>query len=75
MAFANVNGTRLADVRAAALIVTGGRDLPYNTIIGDALCAGIAGSVRLHLPRAGHMANMEEPAAVNEAIARLARAH
>lgn len=60
---------RLGELRVPALVVTGGRDHGYNAAIGDALCAAIPGATALRLPRAGHMANIEEPAAVTEAIA------
>ena len=54
------------------LIVTGGRDLAYNETIGETLRESIPGATALRLPRAGHMANMEDPDAVNAAIAALA---
>jgi 3-oxoadipate enol-lactonase len=64
---------RLADLRAAALIIMGGRDLPYNHAQRDALLARIEGASVLDLPRASHMANMEEPDVVNRAITEFAR--
>jgi len=64
---------RLVDLRAPALIITGGRDLPYNHAQRDALRAQIEGASVLDLPRASHMANMEEPDAVNRAITEFAR--
>jgi len=63
---------RLADLRAPALIIMGGRDLPYNHAQRDALLARIEGASVLDLPRASHMANMEEPDAVNRAITEFA---
>ena len=64
---------RLGELRAPALVITGGRDLPYNRTVRDALLARIKGAGALDLPRASHMANMEEPGAVNRAIAEFAR--
>jgi 3-oxoadipate enol-lactonase len=64
---------RLVELRAPAVVVTGGRDLPYNQTVRDALLARITNVSTLDLPRASHMANMEEPAAVNRAIGELAR--
>lgn len=64
--------TRLGELRARALVIDGERDLPYNARIGDILCSSITGAIRLTLPRAGHMANMEDPDAVNRAIAEFA---
>jgi pimeloyl-ACP methyl ester carboxylesterase len=61
--------TRLAALRVPALVITGGRDFAYNNAIGDELCAAIPGAAALRLPRAGHMANMEEPREVSGAIA------
>jgi pimeloyl-ACP methyl ester carboxylesterase len=63
---------RLGELRAPALVITGGRDLGYNAAIGDALCAAIPDASALRLPRAGHMASIEEPAGVNDAIAEFA---
>ena len=64
---------RLGELRAPALVITGGRDLPYNHTVRDALLARIKSAGVLDLPRASHMANMEEPGAVNRAIAEFAR--
>jgi pimeloyl-ACP methyl ester carboxylesterase len=63
---------RLVTMRMPALIVTGERDLPYNGRVADALLRGIAGATALRLSGASHMANMEDPASVNRAIAELA---
>jgi pimeloyl-ACP methyl ester carboxylesterase len=62
---------RLGALAVPALIVTGGRDLDHNTEVARRLLAGIPGARRLHLPDAGHMANMEAPEAVNVALAEL----
>jgi len=63
---------RLDQLCVPALVITGGLDLPYNGTVGDALLQGIDGATALKLPRVGHMANMEDPEAVNHAIAELA---
>jgi len=63
---------RLAELRIPVLIVTGGRDLPYDEAVAARLCAEITGAVTLSLARAGHMANLEDPDPVNVAIAALA---
>ena len=63
---------RLGEVRVPSLVVTGGRDLEYNDAVGAALVEGIRGARALRLPFAGHMANMEDPASVNRAVADLA---
>jgi 3-oxoadipate enol-lactonase len=66
--------TRLEELRVPTLVIDGGHDLDYNHQIADILARRIAGATLLRLPHAGHMANMEEPAAVSDAIARLAAA-
>ena len=63
---------RLGELRIPALVVTGGRDLPYTGVVARRLVDGIRGATALQLPEAGHMANLEEPAAVNAALAALA---
>ena len=63
---------RLGALRIPALVIHGERDLAYNDEVSRALAAGIAGSRLLRLPRASHMANMEEAETVNRAIADLA---
>ncbi|HEY2514546.1 MAG TPA: alpha/beta hydrolase [Polyangiaceae bacterium] len=63
---------RLAALRIPALLIHGERDLPYNDEVSRALAHGLAGAKLLRLPRASHMANMEDPDTVNRAIAELA---
>ena len=63
---------RLGELRIPALVVAGGRDLPYTGVVASRLVDGIRGATALHLPQAGHMANLEEPAVVNAALAALA---
>jgi pimeloyl-ACP methyl ester carboxylesterase len=58
-------------VDVPSLVITGGRDLPYHDALTDLLLSRIRESVALRLPRAGHMANMEDPDAVNRGIAGL----
>ena len=63
---------RLAELRIPTLVVTGGRDLPYNEAVSAQLRMEIPGATALALPHAGHMANLEAPESVNAAIAALA---
>ena len=56
---------RLGEIRARTLVVAGERDLPDFHGVADTLAAGIAGAVRVSVPRAGHMANMERAAEFN----------
>lgn len=62
---------RLASLAMPAVIITGARDLPYNAAVAGALLRGIRGARRVDLAGT-HMVNMEEPDAVNAAIAELA---
>ncbi len=64
--------TRLGELKVPALVITGGRDLPYNQRIGEVLAAGLPNARTLTLPQAGHMPNLEDPTAVNEALSELA---
>jgi pimeloyl-ACP methyl ester carboxylesterase len=66
--------TRLEEVRVPMLVIDGGHDLDYNQQIADILVHRIARSTLLRLPHAGHMANMEDPVAVNGALSALASA-
>lgn len=63
--------TRLGELRVPALVVTGGRDLPYNRRIGEALVSTLPDARELVLSGAGHMPNLEDPSAVSDALAEL----
>jgi pimeloyl-ACP methyl ester carboxylesterase len=60
--------SRLASVGNRTLVVCGDRDLPDFQDIAATLVAGIPGATRVAIPGAGHMANMEAPAAFNDAL-------
>jgi 3-oxoadipate enol-lactonase len=64
---------RLGELKAPSLVIAGGRDLPYNEAVAQALLAGLPNATALQLPRAGHMANMEEPEPIHQAIDALAK--
>jgi 3-oxoadipate enol-lactonase len=66
-------GVRLEELRVPAMIITGLRDLPYNQAIREVLVGRLGSVSELRLPHASHMANMEDPVAVNHAIAAFAR--
>lgn len=67
---------RAAQLEAPALVITGGRDLEYQDRVADLLTSRIRKVSALRLPHVGHMANMEDPRAVNRAIGDFAdRAH
>ena len=59
---------RLGEVAAPTLVVIGEHDLDDYQHAGDGLCAGIAHVQKRVIPGAGHMSNMENPGAFNEAV-------
>jgi 3-oxoadipate enol-lactonase len=61
-------GARLNELRLPALIVSGELDLPYNHEVASALHAGIVGAEQRVIAGAGHMAPMETPAALSQAL-------
>ena len=63
---------RLESITVPTLIVDGGRDHAYNNAIADTLSTRIPRATLLRLPHAGHMANMEDSAAVTRALDELA---
>ena len=67
--------SRLAELRMPALVITGERDLRYNSVVGDALMRSIPGATALRVAGAGHLACMEAPDAVSRAIATFAALH
>jgi len=65
---------RLESIAVPALVVDGGRDHAYIRAIADTLASRIPRATLLRLPHAGHMASMEDPGAVNQALEALAAA-
>jgi 3-oxoadipate enol-lactonase len=59
---------RLAEIRARTLVVIGEHDDADFQEVSRRLSAGIPGARLVVLAGAGHMANMEEPAAFNQAV-------
>lgn len=59
---------RLHELRLPSLFVVGELDLPYNHTVTDRLVAGIPGARRVVIRGAGHMAPMEDAAAVSDAL-------
>ena len=57
--------TRLHEIGVPTLVMVGGLDLPDFQQQADILDREIADSTKLVIPGAGHMANMEQPLAVN----------
>jgi len=59
---------RLGAVRPPTLVIRGDRDLPEFTAVSERLADGIPGARRVVVPGAGHMVNLEAPAAVNRSL-------
>ncbi len=56
----------LKEIRVPTIIVVGEYDLPDCHAAAGVIEAGIAGSIRIVLPRSAHIAPLEQPAAFNE---------
>jgi pimeloyl-ACP methyl ester carboxylesterase len=65
--------TRLSQIVAPTLVLIGEFDTHEFQAAADALHQGIAGSRKIVIPDAGHMANMDEPVAVTREILRFLR--
>jgi len=60
----------LATIHVPTLVIVGSEDTVTPPAAADALHAGIAGSALVVIPEAGHLSNLEQPAAFNAALAR-----
>jgi 3-oxoadipate enol-lactonase len=60
----------LAAIHRPALILVGDEDVVTPRALSEALQRGIAGSELTVIPRAGHLSNVEQPDAFNDALAR-----
>jgi len=60
--------TQLARIRVPTLVLIGDRDLPDFQRMAQSVAQDVAGARRVKVPAAGHLANMETPAAVNAAL-------
>jgi pimeloyl-ACP methyl ester carboxylesterase len=65
---------RLSGIPVPTLVVLGERDLPDFQAIADCLSTTIPKAHKAVLPGVGHMSNMEDPAAFNEAVLDFLRA-
>ncbi|MDF2709722.1 MAG: alpha/beta fold hydrolase [Nonomuraea muscovyensis] len=59
---------RLSEIAVPALVVNGRSDVPGIQAVSGLLAEGIAGARRLDLPRTGHLAPLERPSEVTEAL-------
>lgn len=62
--------SRLAEIAAPTLILTGAGDPVVPPEVGDALAAAIPGATHIVIAGAAHVANVEQPAAFTEALLR-----
>ena len=60
---------RLAEIDVPVLVVTGARDVPAMTEIGDVLERGIAGSRRVVIAEADHMVPWRQPQELADVLA------
>lgn len=63
---------RLGEIAVPVAVISGERDLPYNTQIAEELVAKIRGATNVRMKGVGHMANMEDPVTFNAALVELA---
>jgi len=60
--------TRLTDVKAPTLLLIGTRDSRMLRTISDTVSARVPGIQRVEIPNAGHLLNIEQPAAFTRAL-------
>ena len=58
----------LASIRIPTLVLVGAEDAVTPPALAEKLAAGIAGTQLVKIPNAGHLSNLEQPAAFNEAL-------
>ena len=59
---------RLGEIKIPTLLVIGDRDLPQIKATVETLERGIRGAKKVPIKGAGHMVNMEQPAAINDLL-------
>src|SRR5262249_28629903 len=62
------SGPVLGTIRVPTLGIVGSDDAPAPRPMGDTPAAGIRRARRAVIPGAGHLSNLEQPAAFNEAV-------
>ena len=62
-------GDRLAAVRAPALVLWGDADAKTPRALSERIAAGVPGAELREIPGAGHLSNLENPAAFTRAVA------
>jgi 3-oxoadipate enol-lactonase len=64
---------RLRDITVPVLVVTGDADLPHILDIASVITGGVAGSRRVTIPGVGHMLNVDDAPAFNDALSAFLR--
>src|SRR6266513_1065249 len=64
------SGPLLSSIRCPTLVAVGEEDTVTPRSAAEAMHRAIAGSELVTIPQAGHLANLEQPAAFNAALAR-----
>jgi 3-oxoadipate enol-lactonase len=59
---------RLGEIARPTLVILGGEDLPHIKEIAGLLAKGITGGRLVTIPGAGHMTNLDAPAAFNRSV-------
>lgn len=59
---------RLAEITCPVLVIVGDQDLPHIKDVARILDEQIAGATLMTIPGAGHLVNLDTPAAFNEAV-------
>lgn len=59
---------RLGDIRVPTLVVVGAREIPELLAASERIARGVPGASLAVIPNAGHLSNMEEPAAFNRIV-------
>jgi pimeloyl-ACP methyl ester carboxylesterase len=60
--------SRLGEIRAPTLVILGERDAPDLHAVVDLIAKNVPGARKVVIPGAGHIVNMEKPAAFREAL-------
>jgi pimeloyl-ACP methyl ester carboxylesterase len=66
---------RLDEIRAPTLVLVGEQDLPDFRLMAEILAANISTARLEVIPDAGHLLNLEQPQAFNEALLRFLARH
>jgi 2-succinyl-6-hydroxy-2,4-cyclohexadiene-1-carboxylate synthase len=60
--------TRLREIQAPTLVLVGDKELPYLKVVAEALGYGIPNATKVVIPGGGHLINLSQRAAFNQAV-------